>query len=175
MLNNIVKIPERNNFIVSKIKNFISEGRKIILLSHRINHLKLLKLMIEKEKIFSVGLYIGGMKMETLEQSKKSDILLGTYNMVSEGFDDPIRDTLILSTPLSDVVQSAGRILRKQHELQPIILDIIDEFSVFPKQWKKRNAYYKKEKWKFDEIEILDGEVINKEFEEQQQITDCVL
>lgn len=175
MLNNIVKIPERNNFIVSKIKNYISEGRKIILLSHRINHLKLLKLMIEKEKIFSVGLYIGGMKMETLEQSKKSDILLGTYNMVSEGFDDPIRNTLILSTPLSDVVQSAGRILRKQHELQPIILDIIDEFSVFPKQWKKRNAYYKKEKWKFDEMEILDGEVINKEFEEQQQITDCVL
>ena len=113
--------------------------------------------------------------METLEQSKKSDILLGTYNMVSEGFDDPIRDTLILSTPLSDVVQSAGRILRKQHDKQPIILDIVDEFSVFPKQWKKRNVYYKKEKWKFEEVEILDGEIINKEFEEQPQITDCVL
>lgn len=175
MLNNIVKIPERNNFIVSKIKNYISEGRKIILLSHRINHLKLLKLMIEKENISSVGLYIGGMKMVTLEQSKKADVLLGTYNMVSEGFDDPIRNTLILSTPLSDVVQSAGRILRKQHELQPIILDIIDEFSVFPKQWKKRSAYYKKEKWKFDETEILDGEIINKEFEEQEPITGCVL
>lgn len=175
MLNNIVKIPERNNFIVSKIKNYISEGRKIILLSHRINHLKLLKLMIEKENISSVGLYIGGMKMVTLEQSKKADILLGTYNMVSEGFDDPIRNTLILSTPLSDVVQSAGRILRKQHELQPIILDIIDEFSVFPKQWKKRSTYYKKEKWKFDETEILDGEIINKEFEEQEPITECVL
>ena len=175
MLNNIVKIPERNNFIVSKIKNYISEGRKIILLSHRINHLKLLKLMIEKENISSVGLYIGGMKMVTLEQSKKADVLLGTYNMVSEGFDDPIRNTLILSTPLSDVVQSAGRILRKQHELQPIILDIIDEFSVFPKQWKKRSTYYKKEKWKFDETEILDGEIINKEFEEQEPITECVL
>ena len=85
--------------------------------------------MTKKENISSVGLYIGGMKMDTLEQSE-SRCSLGTYNMVSEGFDDPIRDTLILSTPLSDVVQSAGRILRKQHELQPIILDIIDEFSV---------------------------------------------
>jgi superfamily II DNA or RNA helicase len=175
MLNNIVKIPDRNNLIVNKIKEFIEEGRKIILLSHRINHLKLLKLMIEKENILSVGLYIGGMKMETLEQSKKSDILLGTYNMVSEGFDDPKRDTLILSTPLSDVVQSAGRILRKQHESQPIILDIIDEFSVFPKQWKKRSSYYKKEKWEIKEIEILDNKVINKEYSEPEPITECVL
>ena len=175
MLNNIVKIPERNNLIVSKIKNFILEGRKIILLSHRINHLKLLKLMLEKENMSSVGLYIGGMKMENLEQSKKEDILLGTYNMVSEGFDDPIRNTLILSTPLSDVVQSAGRILRKQHELQPIILDIIDEFSVFPKQWKKRSSYYKKEKWEIKEIEILDNKVINKEYSEPEPITECVL
>jgi len=175
MLNNIVKIPERNNLIISKIKNYISEGRKIILLSHRVNHLKLLKLMIEKENISSVGLYIGGMKMEILNQSKKADILLGTYNMVSEGFDDPIRNTLILSTPLSDVIQSAGRILRKQHELQPIILDIIDEFSVFPKQWKKRNTYYKKEKWKFEETEILDNKIINSKYKEQSPIDDCIL
>jgi superfamily II DNA or RNA helicase len=175
MLNNIVKIPERNNFILNKIKDYISENRKIILLSHRINHLKLLKLMIEKEQISSVGLYIGGMKMETLEISKKSDILLGTYNMVSEGFDDPIRNTLILATPLSDVVQSAGRILRKQHDIQPIILDIIDEFSVFPKQWKKRKTYFKKEKWEICEKEVLDDKVINNEYQEIELINQCLL
>ena len=175
MLNNIVKVPDRNNLIISKIKDYISENRKIILLSHRVNHLKLLKLMIENDNISSVGLYIGGMKMNILEQSKKADILLGTYNMVSEGFDDPIRNTLILSTPLSDVVQSAGRILRKQHETQPIILDIVDEFSVFPRQWKKRKTYYKKEKWKIYESEILDNKVINNDYIEPEPITECVL
>ena len=120
--------------------------------------------MIEKEKIFSVGLYIGGMKMEKLEQSKKSDILLGTYNMVSEGFDDPIRNTLILSTPLSDVVQSAGRILRKQkgnYIVQPLVIDIVDNLKPMINQSYGRKSYYKKIT-KFENIEnyqYKDGEI----------------
>jgi superfamily II DNA or RNA helicase len=160
MLNNIVKIQERNNLILNFIKKFIKEKRKIILLSHRISHLKMLKLLIEKDNICSAGLYIGGMKLTDLNISKTKDILLGSYNMVSEGFDEPSRNTLILSTPLSDVQQSAGRILRKKHDIQPIILDIIDNFSIFSKQWKKRKTYFKKEKWEIDEIEVLDNELV---------------
>ena len=57
----------------------------------------------------------------------------------------------------------------------PRLTNQIDEFSVFPKQWKKRSAYYKKEKWKFDETEMLDNQVINNDYEEQEPITDCVL
>jgi superfamily II DNA or RNA helicase len=160
MLNNLVKIQDRNSLILNFIKEFIKEKRKIILLSHRISHLKYLKLLIEKENICTAGLYIGGMKLKDLNETKTKDILLGSYNMVSEGFDEPSRNTLILSTPLSDVQQSAGRILRKQHDIQPVILDIIDNFSIFPKQWKKRKTYFKKEKWKIVESSVLDNDFI---------------
>ena len=173
MMNNIVKIPERNNLIISKIKQCINEGRKLILLSHRIAHLKYLKLLIEKENVCSAGLYIGGMKLCDLDESKKKDILLGSYNMVSEGFDEPSRNTLILSTPLSDVQQSAGRILRKQHEIQPLIIDIIDNFSMFPKQWNKRKRYYKKEKWNIEEITVIDDEFV--ENIEELNLNKCLI
>jgi superfamily II DNA or RNA helicase len=59
-------------------------------------------------------------------------------------------DTLILSTSKSDVIQASGRILRKKpedREYVPLIVDITDNFSVFPRQFTKRLKYYKKSKF----------------------------
>ena len=48
------------------------------------------------------------MKNEILEKAKEKQIILGTYNMVSEGFDLPKLDTLFLLTSKGDVQQSVG-------------------------------------------------------------------
>jgi predicted helicase len=67
--------------------------------------------------------------------------------MASEGMDIPKLDTIILSTPKSDIIQSVGRILRKKPEDRiyiPLIIDINDNFSMFINQSKKRLKYYKK-------------------------------
>ena len=67
--------------------------------------------------------------------------------MTSEGFDKKGLDTLILASPKSDIVQIVGRILRDKKEDRrhvPLIVDIIDNFSMFPNQASKRLAYYKK-------------------------------
>ena len=46
-----------------------------------------------------------------------------------------------MATPLSDVEQSVGRIMRKKHE-NPLVIDIIDQHQVFKKQWYKRKKFY---------------------------------
>jgi superfamily II DNA or RNA helicase len=68
--------------------------------------------------------------------------------MVSEGFDLPKLDTLILATSKSDVEQSVGRIQRK-HEYTdqdniPLIVDIVDKLPLFERQAKRRQTFYNK-------------------------------
>ena len=54
---------------------------------------------------------------------------------------------MILASPRTDITQSVGRILRVKHE-RPLVVDIIDSHDVFRRQWEKRLAFYKKNKYK---------------------------
>ena len=108
------------------------------------------------------GLYVGGMKQSDLKISEDKRIILGTYPMVSEGFDCPTLDSVILASPKSDVIQSVGRIMRKKPEdrdRQHLIIDVIDYFGNFAQQWETRKKYYKKQKYQFDEYSYDDNSV----------------
>jgi superfamily II DNA or RNA helicase len=108
------------------------------------------------------GLYVGGMKQTDLKISEDKRIILGTYPMVSEGFDCPTLDSVILASPKSDVIQSVGRIMRKKPEdrdRQHLVIDIIDYFGNFAQQWETRKKYYKKQKYQFDEYSYDDNSV----------------
>lgn len=77
----------------------------------------------------------------------------------SEGMDIPKLNTIILASPKTDVEQSVGRILRqkkKDREKNPLIIDIIDNFSTFIRQSKKRISFYKKQKYIIENINIED-------------------
>tara|TARA_Y100000741_G_scaffold48487_1_gene33359 strand:- start:178 stop:492 length:315 start_codon:yes stop_codon:yes gene_type:complete len=96
------------------------------------------------------GLAIGGTKHEKLVENCKKPVILATYSYVSEGFDVETLNTLIYASPKSDVVQSAGRILRQtpQNRLKiPYILDIVDQTKLYESKFKKRMKYYKKSKF----------------------------
>ena len=76
--------------------------------------------------------------------------------MASEGMDIPDLDAIIFASPKSDIVQSIGRILRKKHETAPIAWDIVDNFSMFERQYIKRRAYYRRMKYPINIYDIND-------------------
>jgi superfamily II DNA or RNA helicase len=137
MIVNMCNSLERNNFILDIIRK---ESHRVILVLTQIrDHAKYLH-----SQLSNSGLYMGGMTLEELTESNKKDIIIGTYNMASEGYDNPRLDTLILATPKSDVEQAVGRILRKQNENPPLVIDIQDFHSTFTYSNYKRLNFYKK-------------------------------
>jgi superfamily II DNA or RNA helicase len=147
MINNICNYQPRTEFIVKILKAVLEKepNRKVFVLSDRRQHLKDLHDTFHKIGLSS-GFYVGGMKHEDLKKSEEQQIILATYHIASEGFDCPGLDTLILASPKSDVIQCVGRILRTPEHLRvhvPLVIDIVDNFSLFAKQGKKRYTYYK--------------------------------
>jgi superfamily II DNA or RNA helicase len=88
------------------------------------------------------------MKEMALKETETKKIVIATYAMASEGLDIKTLTTLIMATPKTDIEQSVGRILREKNEIGPLVVDIIDSHDPFKNQWKKRKAFYMKEKYK---------------------------
>jgi hypothetical protein len=51
-------------------------------------------------------------------------------------------------TPMTNIEQSVGRILREKHDFSPIVVDIIDTHDNFQRQWSKRKSFYKSQNYK---------------------------
>jgi len=81
-----------------------------------------------------------------LIKAEDADLIFSTYQMSSEGLDIPSLNTIILTTSRKKVEQSVGRILRKQsgYDVQPLIVDIVDNIKQFKNQGSIRKRYYKK-------------------------------
>ena len=144
MINNVCEFQSRDNVIVSHVNKLVLDDRKILVLSDRKSQLKNLESLLPNGMC---GFYIGGMKPDALKKSELCSVILATYSFASEGFDAKGLDTLILASPKTDIEQSVGRILREKESDRtkiPIIVDIVDNFSIFERQAKKRAAFYKK-------------------------------
>ena len=186
MVNELVSMPKRNKLIVEKVKYLVlNEKRRILILSDRREHLKYLKKMFDDDikcLDFTYGLFLGQMKMQDLEKSKKSDVILATYSAFGEGVSEKDLDTLILITPKKFIghlkketisksesgklEQIVGRIFRKDHiDTHPLIIDLQDNFSIYKNQSSQRMVFYKqhfsnlifqKEHFKLDEYNLSD-------------------
>ena len=150
MINNICEYHPRTLIIIEHLSVCLREGRKILMLSDRREHLKILNELIQQIDggKFTSGFYLGGMKEKDLQETETKDVILGTFMMASEGFDCkyPL-DTIFLTSPKSNIEQAVGRILRqevKDRKFIPLIYDIADDFSLFAKQKLKRVTFYKK-------------------------------
>ena len=163
MINNIMNYIKRTKFIVDLVeKELEKEGRQILILSDRRQQLVDFERLFKEKNITSVGYYIGGIKKEKLKENESCRVLLGTFPMASEGLDIPTLNGLVLATPKSDIIQSVGRISRIIHkDIQPIIIDIVDNFSMFERQGVKRFGIYKKKKYEIEDFEYnMDSDVI---------------
>lgn len=127
ILNDMCQNVFRNSMIIEDIKKSILEGRIPIVLTERIEHLKILKEALEDLNV-PVVIYKGNMgKKKTKEiqdllreadEKHKPRIILATSSSIGEGFDDNRLDTLFLTMPVSwkgRIIQYVGR-LHREHE-----------------------------------------------------------
>lgn len=84
------------------------------------------------------------MTTEEFSDSTDQEIIIATYQMVSEGFDVPHLDTLFLVMPVSDPVQSTGRILRLHPDKkEPIVTHFIDDkVPKYRRAWQSCRRHY---------------------------------
>jgi superfamily II DNA or RNA helicase len=157
-LTNITQNQIRTDFIIKIIKEMYNDNRKILVLSDRKAHCEYIK---GKLNNFSVGIYYGGMKKEDLKKSNECRIIIATYQMASEGYDNPDLDTLILASPKCNVEQAVGRILRKKNKNEAIVVDINDCISIFNNWNIIRKSFYKNKKFKI----VNQGLEVNEENE----------
>lgn len=148
MITNLTNIHERTKMIINFILDIKKKenGRKILILSERLEHLDRMKQLVDDNSDISTSKYIGGMKEKKLEEAEEADIIFSTYQMSSEGLDIPTLNTIVLTTSRKNVEQSVGRILRKQsgYSVKPLIIDIVDGIKQFKNQGSIRKRYYKK-------------------------------
>ena len=149
MLSQICNFKPRIEFISKVILDNMDKNRKLIILSERKELLKELYELL-KNNIYSIGYYVGGMKQNKLDESATKDIILGTFQLAQEGLDIPSLNMLLFASPISDIEQSVGRILREKPENRihiPLIIDIVDDFSIFRNRFYKRLNFYKKKNY----------------------------
>jgi len=188
MINNVCDNLDRNLFINELIKTEYKNGRKILVLGDRREYLNRTQKWCDENIEDNIsGQYVGGMKPSELRDSQEKDIILGTFSMASEGMDIPKLNTIILSSPKSDVVQSVGRILREKSEARkfhPLVIDIRDthpNLTVFDRQCDKRITYYKRNNYDIDiykqdgSIEKLKKKNKKKNKKELHEISECLI
>jgi superfamily II DNA or RNA helicase len=155
MINNICSFNPRTEYIISILINILKEepDRRVLILSERRAQLKSIEDLIIEHNIANkdYGYYVGGMKQDQLNISSEKQIILATFQLASEGFNVPSLNTLIMASPISDIQQSIGRILRERPENRkyiPLCIDIADEFSVFHRKNNTRLKFYNNNKYK---------------------------
>ena len=145
----------RNQQIIDDVIESHKNGRNCLVLTERVEHVKILSAEIGKTipDLISVT---GGMgtkeTRETLEKitsapTDKPIILVATGRFIGEGFDEPRLDTLFLAMPISwkgTLQQYAGRLHRLfEGKNEVLIYDYVDiHVQVFEKMYNRRLSGY---------------------------------
>lgn len=155
MINKLTEYMPRNIFISEIIAGLTD--RKILVLTDRIEHTKLLFNMMPEELQKESCILLRSTKPEVrTEWCLKKRILIATYHMCKEGFDVESLNTLVIATPRPDVDQIVGRILRTEKEkrkIHPLIIDVVD--PQFRRQFQERLSLYKKRSYNVEMMQLV--------------------
>lgn len=128
----------RTAWVASLAQGLADEGRDVLVLSHRRQHCRDLAEAI-RALGGDAGSYVGGDKVVP-----DARVVVSTFSLVSEGFDLPRLNALVLATPASTVEQACGRVLRGGCPLTPraIIVDVLDAWGPCHAQHASRRHLY---------------------------------
>jgi superfamily II DNA or RNA helicase len=145
----------RTAAIASQIASAFNQGRKVLVLTERTEHLDALQAALTG-KIPSLFVLHGRMskKLRTASIAELSAlppdeprVLLATGKLVGEGFDHPPLDTLVLAMPISwsgTLQQYAGRLHREHATKTDVrVIDFVDTgHPALLRMWDKRQRGY---------------------------------
>jgi superfamily II DNA or RNA helicase len=146
----------RTNAIAVEVKDAFEQGRKVLVLTERTEHLDAIKAALEGLTPIPFTLHGRMSKKQRATLIAELDalspdaprILLATGKLVGEGFDHPPLDTLVLAMPVSwkgTLQQYAGRLHREHPSKTGVrIIDFIDTgHPALRRMWDKRQRGYK--------------------------------
>lgn len=133
----------------SLLKKF-KVDRDVLFIAER---LKLIDLLFDWLKCSSKSKFTGSAKIDQL----KFDIVFATPLKIRDGVDVPRKDTLIISSPVSNIKQLTGRVLRpKKGKKEPIVIDMVDiGCEDIRRTVHSRLNFYKKKGWKVQFVVVF--------------------
>jgi superfamily II DNA or RNA helicase len=157
MINKLVEFEARNKLITELLEDVYTEpDRNILVLTDRVEHTKKLLSMLPEHMQAEAGILSSGMKPAVRDEFCASKrILISTYQLVKEGFDNARLNTLVMATSRPDIEQIVGRILRvekSKRTTQPLIIDIVD--TTFRRQFQQRLSLYKERSYVIEKVTI---------------------
>ena len=147
---------DRTNAIAAEIQRAFAEGRKVLVLTERTEHLDAIRAALDGHEPGPFVLH-GRMskkqrgaliaQLDTLPPDAPR-ILLATGKLVGEGFDHPPLDTLVLAMPVSwkgTLQQYAGRLHREHASKTGVrIIDFVDTgHPALLRMWDRRQRGYR--------------------------------
>lgn len=146
----------RNQRIAEDVRTAYREGRKVLVLTERIDQLSLLQERLGNEVVQCFILHGRLSKkqrssvfaeLNALEQSAPR-VILATGRLIGEGFDHPPLDTMVLAMPISwkgTLQQYAGRLHRDHaYKSNVRIYDYAEvDLPQLARMWQKRQSGYK--------------------------------
>lgn len=156
IFSSLVHDVERTGAIVREVIECFEQGRKVLVLTERTDHLSILA-----EALLPAvpGLFLLHGRMSRKQRLSTTTelnsllpdtprVLLATGKLVGEGFDHPALDALVLAMPVSwqgTLQQYAGRLHREHSTKTDVrIIDFVDAgHAVLSRMWEKRLRGYR--------------------------------
>ncbi len=145
----------RTEAIAAEVRNAVVQGRKVLVLTERTEHLDAIKLKLDG--LLPAPFVLHGRMSKKQRSALLADLhalppnqaraLLSTGKLVGEGFDHPPLDTLVLAMPVSwkgTLQQYAGRLHREHIGKTDVrIIDFVDTgHPALMRMWNKRQRGY---------------------------------
>lgn len=148
LLSNMVTSTVYNTQLVEQVIQALKVGRKVMIFSERVPHLKTLKLQIETEwsgELKIVDYAIDGMSPDEIAKSSECDVILTTYSFVKSLPEIPTLDTIVLGTPVQNPLPYAKLCqIKDPNKKAPVIVDMrCDEIPICKEYAKLRDDIYR--------------------------------
>lgn len=150
----LLKDEERNNHIAIDIKSSYKEKRNILVLTDRIEHIKILKEKLDDlRNVFVINGQLSTKEkkefFDNLSNIKKGFVILSTGKYIGEGFDEKKLDTLFIVSPFKwsgTLEQYVGRLHRENEDKKEVVVhDYIDiNVKMFANMYHQRLRGYRK-------------------------------